>query len=513
MNAVYLKFHEEYFQTYVDHFNYTNNQKFNLRYLINDEYWDNKEGPLFLYTGNEGDIELFSDNTRFIWDLTYKFKALLIYAEHRYYGKSLPFGPNNSFIKENMIYLTSEHALNDFALLIHYYKEDVMKNENLKVICFGGSYGGMLAAWIRMKFPNLVTGSIAASAPLLYFYQMSPCDTFVKIVSQNFKNESDYCFNNIKKSWEIINNYFKFNDTKKLAIIKNIFEICNISQLNFYDKEIFKSWIQDAFISMTMANYPYPANFLGSMPAWPVKEACKFLNKSYNGYDLISNNTDILLLKALYQAISIYSNYTGSTKCNLINSDTSNDSFNLFKKIFLGKPNLKIGQLFKLNEFQASPALGYNNWLYQSCEEMVMPFCSSKSNINHNLMDSSSMFEPSIWNFTAYSLNCQSAFGIIPRPYWLSLYYAGSKDKNQNISIIASSNIIFSNGLLDPWSGGGIYENDTHKDIISIVIPEGAHHLDLREPNPLDPVSVINARLIEQQYIQKWLATSKNYNS
>ena len=46
----------------VDHFSFLNNASFMQRYLINTDYW--KPGaPIFFYTGNEGDIVSFCENT------------------------------------------------------------------------------------------------------------------------------------------------------------------------------------------------------------------------------------------------------------------------------------------------------------------------------------------------------------------------------------------------------------------------------------------------------------------
>lgn len=54
-------------------------------------------------------------------------------------------------------YLTSEQALADYVDLISYLRFALRATET-PVVVFGGSYGGMLAAWFRIKYPHIVQG-------------------------------------------------------------------------------------------------------------------------------------------------------------------------------------------------------------------------------------------------------------------------------------------------------------------------------------------------------------------
>ena len=157
-------------QQRLDHFSWTNDTAWAQRYFICDANWQRPAagtppGPIFFYCGNEGAVEGYVAHTGLMHENAAAFGALLVFAEHRYYGQSLPLG-NRTF--EDMSFLTHEQALADYATLIQALKAE-LGAAGANVIAFGGSYGGMLAAWFRMKYPHIILGSIAASAPILAF--------------------------------------------------------------------------------------------------------------------------------------------------------------------------------------------------------------------------------------------------------------------------------------------------------------------------------------------------------
>lgn len=51
------------FTLQIDHFGFLEDGVFKQRYLVADKHWQQPGGPIFFYTGNEGDITWFCNNT------------------------------------------------------------------------------------------------------------------------------------------------------------------------------------------------------------------------------------------------------------------------------------------------------------------------------------------------------------------------------------------------------------------------------------------------------------------
>ncbi|KAG9265025.1 lysosomal Pro-X carboxypeptidase [Astyanax mexicanus] len=442
-----------YLDQQIDHFGFLENGTFKQRYLLNDLHWHKDNSPILFYTGNEGDITWFCNNTGFMWDIAEELGAMLVFAEHRYYGESLPFGDESYSNAKYLNYLTSEQALADFAVLIENLKKTYRGAQNSPVIAIGGSYGGMLSAWLRMKYPSAVVGALAASAPIWQFTDMVPCGDFYKIVTQDFAISGFNCSKNIRRSWMAINNVSSTDEG--LQWLSEEFRLC--SPLKEEDVSGFKGWLQETWVNLAMVDYPYEANFLQPLPRWPIKVVCSYLS-------FVTDVPDKELLHGISQAVNVYYNYTGNAEClNISLTATGN--------------------------------LGIRGWFYQSCTEMVMPMCTD------GIQD---MFEPQPWNFQAFSDECYDLFGVRPREHWAGTVYGGK-------NIGSHSNIIFSNGRLDPWMSGGVTRLCGVSDsLVAIVIPDGAHHLDLRYNNEYDPETVIRARAVEVQYFKKWIKQSTN---
>ncbi|KAF5945059.1 hypothetical protein HYC85_015287 [Camellia sinensis] len=139
---------------------------FQQRHLINDTYWGGASNnpPIFVYMGNEADIEWFAQNTGFMFDKAPNFRALLVFIEHRHYGqsipmkhRSIPFGGDKNIANKNtstLGYLSSTQALADYATLIIDLKKNLSAIDS-PVVFIGGSIhppGGRYRGWVGVIF-------------------------------------------------------------------------------------------------------------------------------------------------------------------------------------------------------------------------------------------------------------------------------------------------------------------------------------------------------------------------
>ena len=140
-----------------------------------------------------------------------------------------------------------------------------------------------------------------------------------------------------------------------------------------------------------------------------------------------------------------------------------------------------------------------DGWGYQVCNEMVMPISQNGK---------TDMFLPELWSADDFVSNCQQYQQLNPQFNWALDTFGG---RNPNRDFLHASNIVFTNGNLDPWRAGGLlHDLPKNKDVTVLVLKGGAHHLELRLPvDDADPQDVKDARVLILGKIQDWIAEWK----
>jgi len=442
-----------------DHFNSSDTRTFQQRYLVYDDFYNNStmaHKPIFFCPGGESDVFGGYQHNGFMFQFGQKLGAFMLFPEHRFYGDSLPFGPVNSYTPSNIAKLTIEQALADYVDIINYIIKEYNLPTDIPVFAFGGSYPGELAAFLRIAYPNVVAGSLASSAPVRYhpfLYDGTKSGAFYAVCTADFAKNNKDCPDMVRSAFNQINSLFSTSSGREQLSAE--LGLCSTIGEGADEQRLLNLWIENAFASLGMENYPYA---IGDLPPFPMEYACEVMSTGLTSSNLIQN---------LGKTVGVWYNSSQTLTC-----------FNISAEYYpcaditgcgggVGDPNAM-------------------SWDYQSCTEII-------ANVDTNNV--TDMFPPAPYNFDRLTEYCNQVWGVSPDPLLIPEKY----------NYTTSSRIIFSNGYLDPWFPGGVLQ-DVSINLIALQMEDAAHHLDLRGSDPNDPPSVVATRQIEEEIIVGWLS-------
>jgi lysosomal Pro-X carboxypeptidase len=298
---------------------------------------------------------------------------------------------------------------------------------------------------------------LAASAPIGYYSHSAWAShdvtqfTWIDIVQNVFsttEHGGEACFNKLKASVSAVA-AMGATAAGRAALAKQS-HLCSPDVLGADPT----NFLIDALETLPQSDYPYA---IGSLPAWPVNATCAAAASIDDPIALAVNVTDM---------------FYGYNGADCIDGE--------------GQGGIPGGG--------PGPA-SWGPWGYQSCTETLHQFSSSVTT-GHGFRD----FD---FSLGSASQTCQQLYQVQPNPRWAEQRWGGFHIGDGHTGV---TNLIWSNGGLDPWHGGGFLRPFENTDELHwFFLPEGAHHLDLRGPHPADPANVTATRAAQETILRGWI--------
>lgn len=434
---------ESYFTQKLDH--ESNNEiTWSQRYFVNDEYFNTTaNNVVFLMLGGEGEASIaWMDYGSWVVSAK-KYGALLFQLEHRFYGASQPF---TDLSTENLHYLSSEQALADAANFIKAMNQQYSLPSDVKWIVFGGSYSGSLAAWLRLKYPDLVQGAMSASGPLLAKLDFPE---YFQVVIDDLGTVSEECVSSLKTAMEQVDDLLiNPREEESLTSIFNLCEPIEGLDINGLDVANFYNSLADSFAAVAQYN-----GFL----ELTINDLCDTLTDENEEKEIIRLSN---VVKMMYGTECISYKYEDDVEY------------------------LKNSEIYEGGDRQ---------WIYQTCTEYGW---YQTTNREDNVLGRGCSID-------LYTNLCADVFGqtfnttfINAQINQTNAYYGGID--------IDVSNVVYVHGSLDPWHAVGLLET-TNPDSPVIYIEGTSHCANMYEDIGDDLSQLIAAKNEVDRLIGVWL--------
>ncbi|CAJ1066221.1 thymus-specific serine protease isoform X3 [Xyrichtys novacula] len=379
--------------------------------------------------------------------------ALLLALEHRFYGNSI----NQDGLKtENLVHLSSQQALADLAVFHKFICQSFNLSHRNTWISFGGSYSGALSAWFRGKFPHLVFGAVASSAPVKALLDFS---AYSNAVGLSLLNEavggSEKCLAAVRGAFAAVEAELTAGNAKQVA---KDFRCCQVPE-DLSDKVELMQNLAD----IVMGTVQY--NEEGVLMT--INEICRVMtnhSEENEPYD------------RLVKLAQIYRSTSEESCVDISHEKTVKDLMNT--SLHLGR------RAERAWTYQTCTEFGF----YQTCEDASCPFSGMVT------LQTLTEVCPKVFGISQHSLPGRIAF--------TNAYYGGDNP--------ATPRVLYVNGGVDPWRELSVVQDRTEggEEVQTIFIKDTAHCADMMSNRVTDRRSLREAREEIQKRVSGWLKTA-----
>ncbi|XP_053402774.1 putative serine protease F56F10.1 [Mercenaria mercenaria] len=438
----------QWFNQRLDHFDGANYQRWNQRYFVNATFYK-PGGPIFLMIGGEGPA-----NPVWMVEGTWiqyaqMFGAICVMLEHRYYGDSHPV---KDLAFENL------HPQHRQALLMLANFIDWFLNT------FGGSYPGSLSAWFRSKYPYMVDGAVATSAPI---YAQLDFREYLDVVTDALDTTGTHCNQEILNATQTM--YTWWGQPDKRTELEDMFKLCDkIDPDNILDKAGFFSNLAGNFEGVVQYNKDNRA-FEGAIGTdITIDTLCEIMTDFTRGSAIQRYAyVNTLLLKTYSQSCLDFKYTKMIEDMRKTDWNSSGRSSGIY--------------------------VSGRQWMYQTCAEF-------------GWFQSSDCKKQAFSHQFPVNFSCIQCMDIYEKNMDCIFIDENIKDTNQyyggrNISV---TKVVFPNGSIDPWHAMGVTE-DISPDATAIYIDGTAHCANMYPATDKDSPQLTAARKQIADLIHKWI--------